>query len=156
MPTAKLTAAEAAAGVAVGSVAVAVIVCWPLVRAVAGAHDQVPASVAVAVQTAADPSDTVTDASGSLVPEIAAVPEMPVAPPAGPVITGVGAKSVTFATPAPVIFSATLWIVIWPLPLRSRKSADECCWPPKYASVRVTVAVFQGLGLFSGMLAEPL
>ena len=46
------------------------MVSLPLGSPAAGAHDQEPESVAVAVQSAVDPSCTVTDASGSDVPEI--------------------------------------------------------------------------------------
>ena len=75
-----------------------------------------------------------------------------VAPAAGEVIATAGGKSVTLATPSPLMVTATLCTVTCPLPLRSRKSAAECCLPPKYASVAVTVAVFQVSVLVSGML----
>ena len=62
-----------------------------------------------------------------------------------------GGKSVTSATPSPLMSTTTLCTVICPPPLRSRKSAAECCDPPKYASVAVTVAVFHVSVSVSGM-----
>ena len=66
----KLTAADGPLANPVGSVAVAVMVSLPLGRPAAGAHDHEPESVAVPVHSAVEPSFTVTDASGSDVPEI--------------------------------------------------------------------------------------
>ncbi len=66
----KLTAADGPLANPVGSVAVAVMASLPPGSPPAGAHDQEPESVAVAVHSAVEPSSTVTEASGSDVPEI--------------------------------------------------------------------------------------
>ena len=116
-----------------------------------GAHDHEPLSDAVAVQIALLPASTVTVASGSLAPDTVGV-VVTVAPAAGAVIATGGGKSVTLATPSPLILTATLCTVSCPLPLRSRKSAPPFCSLPKYAPVPVTVAVFQVSVLVSGML----
>jgi hypothetical protein len=115
-----------------------------------GVHDQAPFSDAVAVHNAVPSAVTLTVESGSAVPEMVGV-GVTVAPEAGEVIATGGGKSGASGTPAPVIETTTLCTVTCPLPLRSPKSALECCLPPKYTSDALTVAFFQVLVLFSGM-----
>jgi hypothetical protein len=136
---------------ATASDAVAVRVEEPSVSGVEGMHDQAPLSDAVVLQIVLPPTVTVTVASGSLVPDTVGV-VVTVAPADGEVIATAGGKSVTLATPSPLIVTTTLCTVTCPLPFRSRKSAAECSWPPKNAPVAVTVAVFHVLVLVSGML----
>jgi hypothetical protein len=137
----------------VRSAAVAVSVCWPGASAVCGVHDHVPPSDAVAAHTCVPSALTVTAASGSLVPDTVGV-AVTVAPAAGAGIATGGGKSVTLATPSPLIVTTTEWTVSCPLLLRSRKSAAEFSRPPKYAPVAVTVAVFQVSVSVSGMSGE--
>jgi len=138
---------------AVTSMDAATKVCWPALIPVDGVHVHAPLSEAVAVQRSAPSDLTVTVASGSLVPDTVGV-GLTVAPEVGDVIVTGGGKSVALGTPAPVIDTTTLWTVTCPLPLRSRKSALECCAPPKYASDALTVARFQVLLLVNGMLGD--
>jgi hypothetical protein len=144
---------EELAGVEVTSVDVAVKECCPADSPVDGVHDQAPLSEAVAVHIAAPSASTVTVASGSAVPDTVGVGVATVAPEAGEVIWTGGGKSVIVGTPSPEIETTTLWTVTCPPPFRSRKSALECCAPPKYAPEALTVAVFHVLLPLSGMLA---
>jgi hypothetical protein len=67
---ANLTEADAGPVSPVGSVTVAAMMCCPSVNPFAGAQLQVPSSATCVVHTSVDPSWTVTDPSGSAVPEI--------------------------------------------------------------------------------------
>lgn len=117
---------EEVSGLEVRSAAVAVRVCAPPASPVDGVQDHALLSDAVAVHTPVPSALMVTVASGSLVPDAAGV-AVTVAPAAGAVIAAGGGKSVTLATPSPLSVTTTLCTVTCPLPLRSRKSALECC-----------------------------
>lgn len=111
-------------GEARASVAVAISEYGPSASGLGGVQDQAPLSEAV-VEQIAEPADvTVTDASGSLVPDTAGV-VVTVAPPDGEVIATGGGKSATSATPTPVMVTATLCTVTT-VP-RNRKSAPPFC-----------------------------
>src|SRR6266568_4945409 len=129
----KLTAGEAGPVSPVGSVTVAVMLCLPSVNPLVGAQLHVPSSPAVAVQRAVPPSRTVTEPSGSDVPEIDEA-SLTVEPFFGVVIAGACGNSVKAGTAGPVTDTATLCTVIL-VPACSRKSPLACSRPPKYAPV---------------------
>lgn len=94
----------------VGSAALALNVCGPAASSPDPVQVQLPLSETVALHSAASSDFTVTVAPGSAEPETAGEAST-VSPAAGEATVTGGAKWVTFGTPSPLIFTATLCTV---------------------------------------------